>query len=134
MKKELLKEEVDQILAQCLWGKGGITLSENTEAQADEVEQTEEEVVEEAVEEGHVCPLCESHLEAPISDEKLSEHIDLMVDIIDEMAQLTEGDVDEDGDTLAEASDEDEDDGELPTEEDSKPKSSVRGRKMDKSC
>lgn len=114
MKNNVLKEEVDQILSQAFWNKGGIKLTENAAPEAAEtVEQpAAEEVPAEVVnEETHVCPLCESHLEAPISDDKLSEHIDLMIDIIDEMAQLTEGDESEDeGEELAEeTADEDED-------------------------
>lgn len=116
MKQNVLKEEVDQILSQAFWNKGGIKLNENAAPEAAEtVEQpAAEEVPAEAVnEEAHVCPLCESHLEAPISDDKLSEHIDLMIDIIDEMAQLTEGDESEDdGEELAEESHDDDEDSE----------------------
>lgn len=116
MKQNVLKEEVDQILSQAFWNKGGIKLNENAAPEAAEtVEQpAAEEAPAEAVnEEAHVCPLCESHLEAPISDDKLSEHIDLMIDIIDEMAQLTEGDESEDdGEELAEESHDDDEDSE----------------------
>ena len=116
MKQNVLKEEVDQILSQAFWNKGGIKLNENAAPEAAEtVEQpAAEEVPAEAVnEEAHVCPLCQSHLEAPISDDKLSEHIDLMIDIIDEMAQLTEGDESEDdGEELAEESHDDDEDSE----------------------
>mgnify|MGYP006275844937 CR=1 FL=1 len=112
MKHNVLKEEVDQILSQAFWNKGGVKLTESVAPEAVEapaqVEETpaEEETVNE---EAHVCPLCESHLEAPISDEQLSEHLDLMIDIIDEMSQLTEGeDADEDdGEELAEDADAD---------------------------
>jgi len=116
MKNNVLKEEVDQILSQAFWNKGGIKLNENAAPEAAEtVEQpAAEEAPAEAVnEEAHVCPLCESHLEAPISDDKLSEHIDLMIDIIDEMAQLTEGDESEDdGEELAEETADDDEDAE----------------------
>lgn len=112
MKHNVLKEEVDQILNQAFWNKGGIKLNENAAPEAVEAPAQVEETPakEETVnEEAHVCPLCESHLEAPISDEKLSEHLDLMIDIIDEMSQITEGeDADEDdGDELAEDADTD---------------------------
>lgn len=121
MKHNVLKEEVDQILSQAFWNKGGIKLNENAAPEAAEtVEQpAAEEAPAEAVnEEAHVCPLCESHLEAPISDDKLSEHIDLMIDIIDEMAQITEGDEsDDDGEELAEESHEEEDEDAEPVDE-----------------
>ena len=119
MKHNVLKEEVDQILSQAFWNKGGIKLNENAAPEAAEmVEQPADEAPVEAVnEEAHVCPLCESHLEAPISDDKLSEHIDLMIDIIDEMAQLTEGDESEDdGDELAEETADDDEDAESVSE------------------
>jgi transcription elongation factor Elf1 len=119
MKHNVLKEEVDQILSQAFWNKGGIKLNENAAPEAAEtVEQPADEAPVEAVnEEAHVCPLCESHLEAPISDDKLSEHIDLMIDIIDEMVQLTEGDDSEDdGEELAEESHEDDEDAEQVVE------------------
>jgi len=75
-------------------GKPAVKISESQEGG----EQTEK----------HVCPLCESHLEAPISDDQLSEHIDLMIDIIDEMSQITEGeDAEDDGEELAEDADAD---------------------------
>lgn len=32
----------------------------------------------------HVCPLCESHLEEPISEEKIQEHVDYFLDVINE--------------------------------------------------
>lgn len=113
MKHNVLKEEVDQILNQAFWNKGGVKLTENTAPEAVETEVQAEETPadQEAVnEEAHVCPLCESHLEAPISDDQLSEHIDLMIDIIDEMSQITEGeDADDDGEELDEDADAEDD-------------------------
>ena len=34
--------------------------------------------------EKHVCPLCESHLEEPISEEKIQEHVDYFLEVINE--------------------------------------------------
>lgn len=92
MKREILKEEVDQILNQSFWGMNGIKLTENTEAAVEaapeaEVEETE---VEEVNEETHSCPLCESALEEAISDEKLTEHIEMMLGIINEMSDISD--------------------------------------------
>jgi transcription elongation factor Elf1 len=127
MKHNVLKEEVDQILNQAFWNKGGIKLNENTAPEAVEVEaQVEETPAEQETvnEEAHVCPLCESHLEAPISDDQLSEHIDLMIDIIDEMSQITEGeDAEDDGEEIAEDADADD-------ELDQVAESSHKGKKM----
>jgi len=116
MKRDVLKEEVDGILSQAFWGKTGVRLNENTEVSedhADEAQEKAQEEVQDEIQEGeqvdaeHVCPLCESHLEKPISDDQLSEHVDLMINIIDEMAQLTESDEEFEGEELAEDADAD---------------------------
>jgi DNA repair exonuclease SbcCD ATPase subunit len=118
MKQKVLKEEVDQILSQAFWQKGGVRITENTEVTQDqEVAQDEQvdqqEQIEEAAE-GHVCPLCESQLHEAISDEQLSEHVDFMVSVISEMEDITDEDLTE----LAEeiVSDEDEDEEEQVAE------------------
>jgi hypothetical protein len=99
MKKVILAEEVDQIIQQSFWGKGGVKLTESVqEPQAQEQVQeevpAEEEQLEEAVE-AHVCPLCESQLEEAISDEQLAEHVDFMVGIINEMEDISDDDLTE---------------------------------------
>lgn len=99
MKKQILAEEVDQIIQQSFWGKGGVKLTESVqEPQAQEQVQeevpAEEEQLEEAVE-AHVCPLCESQLEEAISDEQLAEHVDFMVGIINEMEDISDDDLTE---------------------------------------
>jgi DNA repair exonuclease SbcCD ATPase subunit len=105
MKKQILAEEVDQIIQQSFWGKGGVKLTESFEQSQEAQDVQEEEQIEEAVE-AHVCPLCESQLEEAISDEQLAEHVDFMVGVISEMEDITDEDLDE----LAEeiVSDEDE--------------------------
>ena len=108
MKREILKEEVDQILNQSFWKLGGVRLTENTEAAVEaapeaEVEETE---VEEVNEETHSCPLCESALESPISDEKLTEHIEMMLGIINEMNDVTDEELEAIEEEIDEADDE----------------------------
>jgi hypothetical protein len=129
MKREILKEEVDQLINQAFWGKGGVRLTENTEEVTQEP-QTQEEVTqddsEQLEESAHVCPLCESKLEEDISDEQLMEHVNLMVEIISEMNDVT----DEDLDTLAEdieSDEEDENDGEDLDEMCDGPKGKMKG-------
>ena len=123
MKKQILAEEVDQIINQAFWGKGGVRLHESQQpveqAQADE-ETASEEQIEENVEK-HVCPLCESHLEKPITDEKLSEHVNFMVEVISEMENLSDDDLQEAADTAESESDEDD------SEEDSSEDESSQG-------
>lgn len=97
MKKQILAEEVNQIIQQSFWGLGGVKLTESVEqpqAQEAPVQDEQEEQLEEAVE-AHVCPLCESELEAAISDEKLAEHVDFMVGVISEMEDITDEDLTE---------------------------------------
>jgi hypothetical protein len=105
MKKQILAEEVDQIIQQSFWGKGGVKLTESVEQPQEAQDVQGEEQIEEAVE-AHVCPLCESQLEEAITDEQLAEHVDFMVGVISEMEDITDEDLDE----LAEeiVSDEDE--------------------------
>ena len=94
MKKQILAEEVDQIIQQSFWGKGGVKLTESVEQQVQDEAPAQEEQIEEAVE-AHVCPLCESHLEEAISDERLAEHVDFMVGIINEMEDISDDDLTE---------------------------------------
>lgn len=113
MKKVILAEEVDQIIQQSFWGKGGIKLTESVqEPQAQEQVQeevpAEEEQLEEAVE-AHVCPLCESQLEEAISDEQLAEHVDFMVGIINEMEDISDDDLTEIAEELETDAEEQED-------------------------
>ena len=109
MKRQVLAEEVNQIIQQSFWGMGGVKLTESTETQPEVAPQAEDqgqdaEMVEEAVE-AHVCPLCESTLEQDISDEQLAEHVNFMVDIINEMGDITDEEIDE----IVEAAEEDQD-------------------------
>lgn len=53
------------------------------------------EELEEAV---HVCPLCVSQLSEAIDEERILEHLDVVVGLIDRLSQLNEGD--EDVDTI----------------------------------
>ena len=62
---QLTEEFISQIV-----GKPAAKISESTEGG----EHTE----------AHVCPLCESHLEEPISEEKIQEHVDYFLDVINE--------------------------------------------------
>lgn len=101
MKRELLNEEVDQIINQSFWQKGGLKVTESTESQQDQVEGDEAQEPEALHEEAH-CPLCKHALTEAISDEALGEHLENMLAIISEMEDIT----DEDIDSIQEAIDE----------------------------
>lgn len=49
-----------------------------------------DQVQEEEQVEGHVCPLCESHLEEAIPEENLQECVDYILDSINEAVDLLE--------------------------------------------
>lgn len=60
-----------------------------------EAEETQEEIVEEATEEVHACPLCESELDEALPDSALQECIDFILDTLNETQE-------EDGEALSE--------------------------------
>jgi DNA repair exonuclease SbcCD ATPase subunit len=81
------------------------------EAKADEAKKAETKPkVDEAAEttdtqetEDHICPLCESKLAEPLSEERLHEHVNYFLDIINE-------NFDVDGESLDEVGEEAEED------------------------
>ena len=94
------KEVVDEILASRVWKDQGINLK--LEETKDEEKEEEAEAVNEEETEEHTCPLCESALEEALSDEKLSEHVDYILSIVEgldsegeSLGEDTEGDEDE---------------------------------------
>ena len=54
---------------------------------AEEAEELEEEVA-------HVCPLCTSHLDEAIDEERILEHLNVVVGLVDRLTQLQEGEED----------------------------------------
>ena len=65
---------------------------EVVEVEDEEVEEVEEE---EVVEEGaHVCPLCVSQLDESIDEERILEHLNVVLGLVDRLSQLNEGDED----------------------------------------
>ena len=64
---------------------------EVVEVEDEEVEEVEEEVVEEGA---HVCPLCVSQLDESIDEERILEHLNVVLGLVDRLSQLNEGDED----------------------------------------
>jgi hypothetical protein len=64
-------------------------------AKLSESSVVEETVNEETAEDVHVCPLCESHLEEEISQEKIDEHINFFLSVINENFDFAGDDLDE---------------------------------------
>jgi len=105
----LTDELRQQLLEAAAWGKADIQVTLNEETDKEEVveeeeavEETEKEVVEEAI---HVCPLCVSQLDESIDEERILEHLDVVMGLVDRLSQINEGDEDIDtviDETLAE--------------------------------
>ena len=66
----------------------------------DEAAEVDQEVVEESTE-AHACPLCESELDEPISEENMNECVSFILDTIQEAQEL-------EGETLEESEEDDE--------------------------
>ena len=98
-------------------------------------ESQEVEVVEEAQAEEHVCPLCESELDAPISEEAMQECVDFILGTINEALEQDGDSLEESEDELDEeyevGSDNDRDEGECPSK-DKKDKKKKENKKEDK--
>jgi len=91
----------------------GQILAANQLVESKEINEAQEvEVVEEACEDGHVCPLCESELDAPISEEAMQECVDFILGTINEALEQ-EGESLEEDEDLDEAEHEDEEDDEM---------------------
>jgi hypothetical protein len=86
MKQILLKEEVDNIVGQAFWSKSGVTVDNSTTPS-----KSDDSVLEGNLE--HSCPLCESKLIEPISEEQLDNHVAGIASMISEVDSLTEEDV-----------------------------------------
>jgi len=68
------------------------------EKKKEKPEMAEEEVA-------HVCPLCTSHLDEAIDEERILEHLNVVVGLVERLTQLQEGEEDVDtviDETLAE--------------------------------
>jgi DNA repair exonuclease SbcCD ATPase subunit len=87
---KLSDELRQQLMESAAWGKAGITPLLSEEATEEAVEA--EEVVEEAT--AHVCPLCVSELPEAIDEERILEHLNVVVGLVDRLSQLNEGDED----------------------------------------
>ena len=88
---KLSDELRQQLMESAAWGKAGITPRLNeSQSETEEYEETEE-VVNEAA---HVCPLCVSELSEAIDEERILEHLNVVVGLVDRLSQLNEGDED----------------------------------------
>jgi predicted S18 family serine protease len=97
MNRDQLREAV---LGTAAWKKAGfITESAAPVQEAEVIEEAKEESAVEA----HTCPLCESTLEAELSDEVLLEHAEQMLTVFQEAEELlAEAEESEEGEVIEE--------------------------------
>lgn len=65
--------------------------------EVEETEAVEAEVVEESDEteaEVHVCPLCVSQLDESIDEDRILDHLNVVMGLVDRLSQINEGDED----------------------------------------
>ncbi len=60
----------------------------------DDTEYEDGEDAEELEEAAHVCPLCVSQLDESIDEERILEHLNVVLGLVDRLSQLHEGDED----------------------------------------
>ena len=65
-------------------------------ASKDQDDKEGSEEPEEVCEEVHVCPLCTSQLDEAVDEERLLEHLDVVVGLIERLSNLNEGEEDVD--------------------------------------
>jgi len=92
MARNLSNEVRDALMERSDWSAMGITLDESVEVEAVE----EEEVIEEDEEffeedELHVCPLCTSELTEALDEDTLTEHLDVVLTLVDKLSAINEG-------------------------------------------
>lgn len=60
----------------------------------EDAEYDDEEDAEELAEELHICPLCTSQLEDSIDEDRILEHLDVVMGLVERLSQLQEGEED----------------------------------------
>lgn len=78
---EVSEDLVNDIMKSKVWADQGIklTLKESEEVDGEDYEVEELDEADEV----HVCPLCESHLDRPLDQDVLDEHVNYIVDVLE---------------------------------------------------
>ena len=85
-------EELDEMYGSKRKGKKAAMKKPEREDCDTEYEDGEE--TEELEEGAHVCPLCVSQLDESIDEERILEHLNVVLGLVDRLTQLNEGDED----------------------------------------
>lgn len=94
---KLTDELRQQLMEAAVWKNDEISARLDESGGEEEVVEVEDEEFEEeeVVEEGvHVCPLCVSQLDESIDEERILEHLNVVLGLVDRLTQLNEGDED----------------------------------------
>lgn len=67
---------------------------EKKDGYMEDTEHEDADGSEELEEMAHVCPLCTSHLDEAIDEERILEHLNVVVGLVDRLTQLQEGEED----------------------------------------
>ena len=92
---KLTDELRNQLMESAVWKDEKIASRLDESGEVEESEEFEEAEEAEELEEGaHVCPLCVSQLDESIDEERILEHLNVVLGLVDRLSQLNEGDED----------------------------------------
>ena len=92
---KLTDELRNQLMESAVWKDEKIASRLDESGEVEESEELEEAEEAEELEEGaHVCPLCVSQLDESIDEERILEHLNVVLGLVDRLSQLNEGDED----------------------------------------
>lgn len=86
----LTEDTMADIFNSKVWKDSGFKLATKDPQKESKIDESTEEVNEGDEEEVHTCPLCESHLEEPLSEERIQEHVDYLFSVINEAFETDE--------------------------------------------
>jgi DNA repair exonuclease SbcCD ATPase subunit len=87
------EEELEEMYGKAKKGKKAMK-RKGSSCMEDDTEHEDGEGAEELEEAAHVCPLCVSQLDESIDEERILEHLNVVLGLVDRLSQLHEGDED----------------------------------------
>jgi len=87
-------DEVEELEEKTSCGSRGKKPAKDKKMDYAHTEVEDGEDAEELEEAAHVCPLCVSQLDESIDEERILEHLNVVLGLVDRLSQLNEGDED----------------------------------------
>lgn len=87
-------DEVEELEEKTSCGSKGKRPAKDKKMDYAHTEVEDGEDAEELEEAAHVCPLCVSQLDESIDEERILEHLNVVLGLVDRLSQLNEGDED----------------------------------------